>query len=100
MTILTRWFLILLLFVLVVAWNYVAASPIARASDKDVLIVLYDDKCALDILGLPQRAQWSRGGKSWEDCFDVRHDVLILIYLEDKSIVIIPVGYFKPHGGI
>lgn len=100
MTIITRWFIILLLLILAVAWNYAVAAPIARASDKDVVIVLYEDKCTLDVIGLPQRAQWSQGGKSWEGCFDLRRDTLILIYFEDKSIVIIPAGFFRPHGGI
>ena len=104
-----RWVLIFLLFVLAIAWNYAIAEPVARAVEGGVSVILYSDICELDVQGLPMKATWGDGKRLWNACFDVRDPffgmirppaLIILMYFDDKSIVMLPAHLFKPYSGI
>src|SRR3990167_5453635 len=94
-----RWVIIFILVVLLVlAWNYATADPVARAVDQTAEIVLHNEECKLPplvIKNLPFRVVWNDrlDGASYEGCFGVK-DEQILMYFEDGSVALLHTGSF------
>lgn len=70
----------------------------ARATDGTV-IVLYDEPCAFaHVLSQGRRASWKEPqGKSYEGCWipDAQFP-LIVMWFEDKTLVLVPRQQFQP----
>lgn len=76
------------------------AAAVATASQGDVTITLYDDKCALPaVSNLPFRATWRDATGLHDGCFDVANG-LVLAYFADKTVVAIPARVFKLTVGV
>ena len=89
--------IVLLMLVCAVAY----AAPVAVAGNSEVTVTLTDEDCALGaVKNLPYRATWVEAKGSFEGCYDVRRDIVV-IYFEDKQVVVVPLGAFrKPGTGI
>ena len=103
---LNRWVLIFILFVLVVAWNYALAEPVARVGDSTAEVILYNDACQLPpsvIRNLPLRVTWrdhTDAGKLYEGCFGVVKGNQVMMYFEDGSVALMSTGSFTIMKGI
>ena len=100
----TRWFIIVLLLALMVAWNYAVAGAVANAADRTAEIVLHNEDCKLPptvIRNLPFRVVWHDrlNLKSYEGCFGVKDD-RVMMYFEDGSVAVLPIGSFTTMRGI
>lgn len=100
MTTLERWVLILLMLILAIAWNYAIGKEVAVSEDHSAKISLHNEACTLPqnvIRNLPFRVVWIdriRGNKAYEGCFGIK-DSYIIMYFEDGSIALTPVGSFS-----
>ena len=85
-----------LLILVAGAFSHSRAADVAKVSDSDVTITLTDEKCALSsVSNLPYRAYWDESGKHYEGCFAVRK-IFVLLYFDDKSVVVLPAHAFEP----
>lgn len=79
--------------------NCAQGAPFARAtSDAGVTIDLDTDNCKLQehVISLPKRVTWTEKGKVIEGCFGIdRNRALVIMYFEDKTIIILDVGVFS-----
>ena len=93
------WFPLLLLIVLLISWSPLSAAPVAVAVEGDVTIILTNEPCKLDVK-LPYRMIWEeRGKKTFEGCFNV-HGGIVVMFFEDKSLGLVSSQAFRPATGI
>ena len=77
------------------------AEPVASAAGGGVSISLYTDKCALSaVSNLPFKATWTEKGKVSQGCYGVAYQEVVMLYFEDKTVVVLPVGMFKKVTGV
>ena len=94
----TRWIGVGVWLVIVVCIfaSAAMAKPIAAASEGGLTITLTDEPCKLAaIANLQGRAIWREGGKDIEGCYGLQHG-LVAFYWADKTVVILPMGAFRP----
>jgi hypothetical protein len=99
-----RWVIIFILFILVIAWNYAIAEPVARAADKTAEIILYSDDCKLPktvIRNLPFRVVWNdrTNGIAYEGCWGPKEESAMM-YFEDGSVALLHIGSFTILRGV
>lgn len=74
------------------------AAPLyeARVNQGAVLITIHSEPCALPVVvGLPKRATWVEGDKTYEGCVGLRPDFgLLVFYFTDRTIGLVPVNAF------
>ena len=77
------------------------ASPIAIVTGRDgITVTMHDDDCTLktEVINLPGRITWEDNGKILEGCYSIglpQLGYLVLAYFADKTVVLIPMSYFK-----
>lgn len=79
-----------------------SASPVARLDREGVVILLYNDACALteQITNLPKRAVWTEKGKDTEGCFGINYQTgMVTLYFADKTAATIPAQFFTAVTG-
>ena len=87
----------LLLIVTLLYSALVYSFEVARADIGSTRISLYNEPCALSsIINLPGRAVWLDKNKIYEGCFGVDQvlGVVVLYFMEDRSITILSVDQF------
>ena len=82
-------------FALLLAASAAVAEPLAQVEGNGTRIVLYTEPCALlDIINLPQRAEWTAKGKVYAGCWTLNVFSLVVMYFDDKTALTIPVQMF------
>ena len=73
------------------------AEPIAIARGNGISITLHTDKCKISYLtNLPNRVVW-KDTKTYEGCFAFFEESnSIGAFLDDGSVIVVPLGMFKP----
>jgi len=99
-----RWVLIFVLLILMVAWNYAIAEPVARSADSTAEIILHNEECKLSksiIRNLPFRVVWNdrTNSTTYEGCFGIK-EKQVLMYFEDGSVALLHLGSFTIMRGI
>ena len=89
----------LLLFFLLI--GAAQAGPRGIVEKGGVKITLYSEACTLtDIVSnLPAKITWEEGDKLTEGCYTIgfpEFGYLVIIYFMDKTVVLMPLMYFKP----
>jgi hypothetical protein len=75
-------------------------APVAIANNEGVTITLTDEPCALAaVSNLKYRAIWSEPGTRFDGCFGVSGPVVIL-YFDDRTVVVLPVRAFSLAQGV
>src|SRR5882672_980531 len=79
-----------------------AAEPLYEASVQGIRIVAYKEKCALEaVTNLPLRAVWFQNGQEIEGCIGARDELGVAVaYFADKTIVVLPLEFFKKVTGV
>lgn len=76
------------------------AAPIAVAKDGQTAITLYNEPCRLTVVDLPSRATWVEAGVVDEGCFGTHPEYpIVVLYFDDRSIVILLKNVFTPLSG-
>ena len=74
------------------------AQPVAELKQDDVTVSLYSEPCALAaVKNLPYRAQWREAGGSFEGCYTVQHQTIVVLYFDDRMVITAPLRVFGPH---
>lgn len=77
------------------------AEPVAVSSNNGITITLFDEGCkSHNVKNLPYRAAWKEGKGSFEGCYGVSSGVVVMLYFEDKTVVVLPVQAFAKTTGI
>ena len=73
------------------------------ASSQGIVITLYSEECKLkEVANLPYRATWTENGKTFEGCFSVAGELkmVMLYFVDDRSVAVVPVGVFREVKGV
>lgn len=77
------------------------AEPVASASHNGITITLFDEGCkSQNVKNLPYRALWKEGKGSFEGCYGVASGAVVMLYFEDKTVVVLPVQAFSRTTGV
>jgi hypothetical protein len=78
------------------------AAPVATATSEGAVITLFDEPCALtEVSNLPMRATWTDKGQTWEGCFSVHPQGIVILYFSgDKTVAIAPRSAFQRVTGV
>lgn len=73
------------------------AAPVAEYREGGGAIALYQEPCALAaVSNLPHRAIWRDAGKTFEGCFAIQHQQIVVMYFDDRTVVTMPLNAFAP----
>lgn len=79
------------------------AKAVAVASQGDVTVTLHDTPCSVAaVSNLKLMAQWRDSRGVYQGCWGVQRFgqiSFVLLYFDDKTVTIIPVGAFKETTG-
>ena len=90
----------LLLILLLVPFS-VKSEVKASASHNGITIQLTDEPCkSQGVKNLPYRAVWKEGKGSFEGCYGVASGAVVMLYFEDKTVVVLPVQAFARTTGV
>lgn len=83
------------LLIIAGAFTHARGAEVAKLTNQGITITLTDEKCTLSaVSNLPYRAKWDEQGKHYEGCFGVLK-IFVILYFDDKSVVVLPAGMFK-----
>ena len=84
-----------LLLIIAGAFTHARAADVAKLSNSGITVTLTDEKCGLSaVSNLPYRAKWDEGNKHYEGCFGVQK-IFVLLYFDDKTVVVLPAHMFS-----
>lgn len=92
-----------LLVAFVLCWPAaVFAKPMAMAQAGGITITLHNDPCERsEVTNLPMKATWQEKGKTFQGCWGAHPQYgLVMLYWEDKTVVILPGDMFAPVTGV
>lgn len=87
---------LLLVFALLLSFSAVA-EPLVEARSGTTHVMLYTDPCKLvEVVNLPNRAEWVDGDKKFEGCWTTEPVFgVVVMYFSDKTVILIPAQVFK-----
>ena len=76
------------------------APPVAVLTQDAVTVALYRQPCALPaVANLPHRATWHEPSRGhFEGCFAVQHGTVVVLYFEDRTVLITGLSNFRAPG--
>lgn len=81
----------------------VFAEPMFAASQGNVTITVYSEKCAhLDqVTNAPNRATWKEGDKVYDGCVGAIPELgVAYFWFEDKTVAVVPLQMFEKVTGV